>query len=583
MFRRVLLLACICVSGIAGYAQVVTECPRNIGFESGSFTNWECAMGEISQTGPMAPATNPRPAVISLRSSAPVSGTHTLIPRSATGTDYYGQFSTNAPNGSDYVVQLGNECNGRGAERISYTITVPSNVENYSIIFNYAVVFESPTHDYDEQPKFTARVFDVASNSSTACGSFEFVASGGLPGFAVSPNESRRLCGGGGGGGGGNGPPQGPTPVLYKDWSPVLVNLSEYLGRTIRLEFTTNDCSLGGHFGYAYIDFDENCSIPVTGNITCPGIESLTLRTLPGFFGYRWYNADTQEPLGTGDSVVLSPVPPVGTRIAIELMPYPGLGCQQTLYTTIGGMSMNIIDPPPDCTSVDLTDISLKAGNSSDLSYSYWTDAGATRPLANPRRVTVTGTYYIRGRSSSGCFEIRPVRVLIIPVPPVVQTRILQAVHPATVDITTAFLHNENVRYTFWLDRDTTKRIPDPARVGRKGTYFIKSMIAGNCVSITPILVDIIIPDYVIPNMFTPNSDGVNDQLTVLISSAVQVKHFKIFNRWGDVVYITTDINNYWTGFRDTSEVPVGVYYWVIDGILESKRYLRSGYVTLVR
>ncbi len=354
-------------------------------------------------------------------------------------------------------------------------------------------------------------------------------------------------------------------------------------GKTIRLEFTTNDCSLGGHFGYAYIDFDENCSIPVTGNITCPGIQSITLKTLSGFFGYRWFNAETSELLGTADSVVLSPVPPIGTRIGIELIPYPGLGCQQILYTTIGGMSMNIIDPPPDCFSVDLTDFSLKAGNSSDISYTYWTDPQATIRLSNPSQVTVSGTYYIRGRSSSGCFLVRPVRVTITEVPPIIQTRTLQAVHPATVDITTAFIRNEEITYTFWTNSTGTIPLLNPTQVGRKGTYYIKSTTPETCVSITPISVDIIIPDYVIPNMFTPNGDGVNDELTVLINANVDVKQFKIFNRWGDVVYLTTDIDKYWSGFRESSEVPVGVYYWVIDGILESKRYLRSGYVTLIR
>ncbi len=575
MFCRFLISTCLCIAGFAGYAQVVTECPQNIGFERGTLANWQAASGSISSTM----NGGARPATLNLQTSNPQSGQHTVIRRSS-DIDYYGQFSTNAPNGSDYVVQLGNDCNGRGAEQISYTITVPSNVDNYSIIFNYAVVFESPTHDYDEQPKFTARVFDVGSNSSTECGSFEFVASGSLPGFQTSPYLSRMVCGNGGGGGGAN----QPAPVLFKDWSPVLVNLSAYIGKTIRLEFTTNDCSRGGHFGYAYIDFDENCSIPVTGNITCPGIEKITLKTLPGFYGYRWYNAETSELLGTADSVILSPVPPIGTRIAIELIPYPGIGCQQTLYTTIGGMYMNIIDPPPDCVSVDLTDISLKAGNSSDLSYSYWRDPLATRPLENPRNVTVTGTYYIKGRSSSGCALVRPVRATIIPVPPVIMTRILEAVHPATVDITTGFRRDEDIGYSFWRNAAATQPIPDPTRVGRRGIYYIKSTtLPDSCILVTPVQVEIIIPDYVIPNTFSPNSDGVNDQLTVLIASAVKVKDFKIFNRWGDVVYITTDINNYWTGFRDTSEVPVGVYYWVIDGILDSKRYLRSGYVTLVR
>ena len=576
MFYRILVISCLYLAAFPGYGQVVTKCPVNIGFESGTLAGWECAIGSISQTGSMAPNAV-RPAFLTLTALGPIPNLHTVI--AAGGKDYYGEFSTNAPNGSGYVVQLGNDFPGRGAERISYTIDVPANVDEYSIIFNYAVVFESPTHDYDEQPRFTARVFDVASNTSTECGSFQFVASGGLPGFTVSPNRSRNPTSGGGGGG----IPGGIVPVLYKEWSPVLVNLSAYLGKRIRLEFTTNDCSLGGHFGYAYIDFNENCSIPVTGNITCPGTQSITLKTLPGFFGYRWYNTRTSELLGTGDSVVISPVPPIGTRIAIELMPYPGLGCLQTLYTTIGGMSMNIIDPPPDCFSVDLTDFSLKAGNSSDLTYTYWTDPLATVRLANPKRVTVSGTYYIRGRSSSGCTLIRPVRVNIIPVPPLMQTRILQSVHPATVDLTSSFIQNERISYTFWNNSTATQAIPNPTQIGRKGTYYIKITTAEGCFSITPVTVNIIIPDYVIPNMFTPNGDRVNDELTVLISSTVEVKSFKIFNRWGDVVYTTTDINNYWKGFRETSEVPVGVYYWVIDGVQEKKKYARSGYVTLVR
>ncbi len=167
--------------------------------------------------------------------------------------------------------------------------------------------------------------------------------------------------------------------------------------------------------------------------------------------------------------------------------------------------------------------------------------------------------------------------------PPIVLTRLLQAVNPATVDLTTGFEHNEGITYSFWLDPAAKNPIPDPARIGRRGYYHIKSVTADGCISITPILVDIIIPDVITPNTFTPNNDGVNDEFTVLLNSNVKVNYFKIFNRWGDVVYTTTNIDKYWSGFRESTQVPVGVYYWVINGILENKRYLRSGYVTLVR
>ncbi len=244
---------------------------------------------------------------------------------------------------------------------------------------------------------------------------------------------------------------------------------------------------------------------------------------------------------------------------------------------------MNIRDPDPQCTTVDLTDISLKVGNSSDLTYSYWLDPDATQRIPDPAHVAQSGVYYIRGQSTSGCFMIRPVNVTITPVPPVVIHRLLEAVHPGTVDIATSFEGIPGMTYTFWRDAVGTIRLVDPEHVGRRGTYYIRTETPEGCYRITPVFVNIIIPDIVIPNTFTPNGDGVNDVFTVLVNSNVQINYFKIFNRWGDVVYLTTDIDNYWNGFKDTSEVPAGVYYWVLDGILDSKKYTRSGYITLLR
>jgi gliding motility-associated-like protein len=96
-------------------------------------------------------------------------------------------------------------------------------------------------------------------------------------------------------------------------------------------------------------------------------------------------------------------------------------------------------------------------------------------------------------------------------------------------------------------------------------------------------MIEIFVPDIAIPNAFTPNGDQVNDELTVLINSEIKVKGFKIFNRWGDVVYTTPDINEYWKGLKENTQVPTGVYYWVFEGIRNSKFYSKSGYITLIR
>jgi len=571
MFRKILLLTSLSFAALTSYGQVVTECPQNVGFENNTFSNWECYSGDISQTR----ATDPslvRPAFITVMPSGPAGGRHTLI-KKGSGQDSYGKFSTDAPNGSAYVVQLGNNINGRGAERLSYTINVPSDVETYSIIFNYAVVFENPfNHDEDEQPAFTAKVIDVTANSSTSCGSFQFVApglNGGIPGFAVS-----QLSGG------------NNSNVLYKPWSPVLVNLTDYRGHVIRLEFTTNDCSRGGHFGYSYIDFNENCSIPITGNVTCPGAENITLRTLSGFFQYSWYNTETRELLGTADSLIISPAPPVGTKISVELVPYAGLGCTLTLYTSIVSMDMHIKTPLTNCVThgVDLTDISIKVGNSSDLTYNYWKDPQAKIRIPDPKKITVSGRYYVKGTASSGCFMILPVDVVITDVPAIVVSPPPPVNYPHTVDITKTFVHDPSLTYSYWVKPDTSIRLKDPLFIRRSGTFYIKGSGLGGCECFAAVNVEVTIVDMEIPNAFTPNGDGINDVFTILIPSKINIKSFRIRNRWGETVFVTSDITHYWDGFKENTRMPVGVYYWVMEGDDNAqKKFLKSGYVTVIR
>ncbi len=562
MFKKLLFLGVLYLSASHCLGQIVTECPQNIGFENGTLANWECYTGFISDTRRTV-MNAIRPAVIALSPSKPIPGRHTVIPKGS--MDGYGGFSLDAPNGSDYVIRLGNAVNGRGAESISYTLQVPSNVDAYSVIFNYAVVLENPNHEYDEQPKFTAKVIDLNTNTTTSCGSFEFTApgsGGGIPGFQKSLQADS---------------------VLYKPWSPVMVNLSEYLGHTIRLEFTTNDCSRGGHFGYAYIDFNENCSIPIIGNVTCPDVGGITLKTITGLAGYNWFNAQTLESLGTSQFLSLSPVPPVGTKIGVELSPFPGLGCTQTLYTTITNMFMNIANPEEKCISVDITATSLTVGNSSDLTYTYWKDKNATVVLDNPKHVTIDGTYYIKGTSSSGCTLVLPVTVVIKKItsikvlePPVVS-------YPTTVDLTQSYISEPGFTYTYWTDPEATKSLKNPSKIRFSGVFYIKASTDEGCSTIEPITVTVILPDLSIPNTFTPNGDGINDVFTIMVSNKIQIKNFKVFNRWGDLMYQTADITQYWDGLKGDSKVPVGVYYWVLEGDEEMKFFKKSGWVTVIR
>jgi len=68
-----------------------------------------------------------------------------------------------------------------------------------------------------------------------------------------------------------------------------------------------------------------------------------------------------------------------------------------------------------------------------------------------------------------------------------------------------------------------------------------------------------------VPNAFTPNRDGINDKLGVRSTCAVNSFSWHIYNRWGQLVFSTHDINTRWNGMFKADLAPVGTYYYYIS------------------
>jgi len=458
------------------HAATFAQCPQNIGFESGTFANWECFAGKIETSGN-----------INVLPTAPINDRHTIIANSyPQQTDQYGGFAVNCPNGSQYSIRLGNGSTGSFAERVSYTFTIPPTQVDFSIIYNYAVVFQNPNHTSIQQPRFTARVFDVTANDYISCGSFEFVATSGLPGFELSPIIA---------------PGSSTRDVYYKTWSPITIKLLGYSGKTIRLEFTNNDCIPGGHFGYAYIDVNENCTSPISGNTYCAGTtDSMTLVAPFGFQEYHWYNSDFSTLLGTSNTLVLTPPPPPGTSYALEIIPFPGLGCLDTLKSTIqySGTPFNlqVKDTLRNCSStgIDLTNPSITAGSSPLLTFAYFTDLSQQNYVPTPTFVNTSGTYYIKGTNSEGCNAIKPVTAILLTAPNLVIQGTPLACSPQKVDITDPVYttgSDAGLTYSYWIDQMATIPITNPTAIDAGGMYFIKATNPSNCSTTKQIIANI--------------------------------------------------------------------------------------------
>lgn len=258
----------------------------NMDFGSNNFSGWIANTG-IAQTAPNG-ATTP---IYNMTAVGVVNNRHTIM---TGGNDPIGGFPQVDPNGGPFSVRLGNSSTGAQAEQLRQTFLVSSN--NSSFTYRYAVVFQDYGHTSNEQPFFRAIVKDQNGNV-VPCSDFVVSARAGLSGFlnAVTPGGTMR----------------------YKPWSTVNVDLSNYLGQAITVEFTVGDCSQNGHFGYAYVD--AMCSPSFLNNLKdtiCVG-ESVTLTAPLGYQSYQW------QPINrTTQSITVSPL--VTTNYQLRLVSQNG-------------------------------------------------------------------------------------------------------------------------------------------------------------------------------------------------------------------------------------------------------------------
>jgi gliding motility-associated-like protein len=86
-----------------------------------------------------------------------------------------------------------------------------------------------------------------------------------------------------------------------------------------------------------------------------------------------------------------------------------------------------------------------------------------------------------------------------------------------------------------------------------------------------------------VPNAFTPNGDGKNDRVYVRGFGIVKM-NFRIYNRWGQLMFQSTDQNIGWDGYYKGRLQPMDAYGYVLDVEFNSgERATKKGDITLLR
>lgn len=146
-----------------------------------------------------------------------------------------------------------------------------------------------------------------------------------------------------------------------------------------------------------------------------------------------------------------------------------------------------------------------------------------------------------------------------------------------------------NFNDPFATGSDTSSNLQNPVHTyGDVGTYIADLTVtsANGCTSTTQVTI-VIDPEFTfyIPNAFTPNDDGINDEFYGKGDFFTDYE-MSIFDRWGNLIFFTDDINNHWKGTANHGKeiAQQDVYVYVIklkDNKEKKHKYIGS--VTLVK
>lgn len=361
-------------------------CPPNIDFEEGTFNHWTCIAGTIRLGDDGGD-----PAVITVANTTPIANRHTIISaQSLPQSDRFGGFPVLCPNGSKYAVKIGNDIEGGDVNGVSYELQVPAGLDKYFFQYNYAVVYESPNHPRELQPRFEIFIRDESTGQLIDCSSISFFPDETDPGFHISPLSN------------------GNNNVLYKGWTASTLFLKGLGGKKVTVTFRVTGCAYSQHFGYAYIDVNSTCQQDFPGALFCAGDSTVNVTGPEGYASYAWFNNNMTQLLGSQQTLQLSPAPATGTTLALVTQYFYKNYCKDTFYVNLSDTLNLVANAGADKSTCSGQAVQIGSKPKPGVRYSWMPAAGLSdATIANPRaNPTMPTRYIVTARSAGGgnCF-----------------------------------------------------------------------------------------------------------------------------------------------------------------------------------
>jgi gliding motility-associated-like protein len=255
------------------------------------------------------------------------------------------------------------------------------------------------------------------------------------------------------------------------------------------------------------------------------------------------------------------------------------------VISTPGVPVLVISNPSVICSpyTVDLTNATITAGSTPGLTFTYWTDPGATIPYDTPA-TAIAGTYYIKGTTVLGYFNIKPVIVTIdlLPVPNAGADQTLDYQFSTILDAT--LINSETGTWSLVSGTGDFLNSTDPrtsvSRLSAGKNILSWSVKTGVCPVVSDTVL-IVVNNLLIPTLITPNMDGKNDYFVLRGLATLGKTELVIFDRRGAQVYSNLNYDNSWDGVDyNKNPLPDDTYFYILKS--ENGKSI-SGYIVIRR
>jgi gliding motility-associated-like protein len=287
---------------------------------------------------------------------------------------------------------------------------------------------------------------------------------------------------------------------------------------------------------------------------------------------------------GLSNPVIANPVASPAITTKYYVTGTGANGCTNIDSVTVTIKQLPVIDTSPD--SAVCKNEGYQLNTSGATSYSWSPTGGLSNPsIANPLATpTITTKYYVTGTAANGCTNVDSLTIVVNPNP------VLSVTPDTTLCGTTGVqLIASGADDYSWspITGLSNPLIANPiANPTTTTQYFVTGTDINGCSSEANVTIKLGFgtgTGLLLPGAFTPNGDGVNDCFGIKFYEGITELEFRIFNRWGENVFSTTNPITCWDG-RFKGKINPGNYVYYLKAKTGCTAPLKiKGNVILIR